>query len=789
MTGTDVAHQLETVGQRLARLSAAAEQDSASQNPLSPCVLKELQAALQELQAVREGLRHQNEELSAARRTAEVQRQRYHDLFEFAPDGYVVTDMEGTIWESNQAAATLLQTAQSALVRKPLIVFIAEDHRETFRSRLSELRRREGTGEWEVQLQARSGQVMDAAAKVGVIRDADGRALGLRWLFRDISERKRTEEQVRHFNQQLERRVQERTAELEAANHLKDEWLLREQVARAAVEAAQARLAFLAEASHVLASSLDYHTTLDHVASLAVPHLADWCIVSLVEEDGSIRPVAVGHTDPKKVETVRDLYRNHPINPTGKEGTAKVIRTGKPELYPKITDSQLAAIARDPEHLKRLRELGARAAVVMPLTARGRTLGALMLVSAESGRTYGGADLTWLEDLAGRIAAAIDNARLYCAVQDADRRRNDFLAMVAHQLRNPLAPLRNAIDLLRMPLPNSTQVHQAQGIAERQIRILTRLVEDLLDITRLSRGKMELKKERIELATIVRRAVEAVRPLVNERRHQLGETLPQSPVPLDADPLRLEQVLVNLLSNAARYTEPGGRIWLTVAREQDHAVVRVRDSGIGIGPELLPHLFNPAEQSQPAALQTGAGLGLGLTLARRLVELHGGSIQATSAGPNQGSEFVVRLPIARSQPNARSGPAVLPSVEPNGPPRRVLLVDDNIDAADTLAMLLQLWGHQVDVAHNAEEALHLTDQHVPDLILLDIGLPGTNGYELARQLREQPGLEHTLLIALTGYGQDEDRRRSHEAGIASHLVKPVNPGVLQKLLDRLEVPA
>lgn len=585
MTGHDAAEQLGVVEQRLATLSAAVEQESAGQQSF-PQIREQLHAALQDLQAAKDALRQQNEALAAARQTVEVQRQRYHDLFEFAPDSYVVTDLEGTVWEANQAAAGLLQASQAALVRKPLIVFIAEGGREDFRARLADLRRLEGPEEWEVALQARDGQVIAAAAKVGVIRDAEGRGLGLRWLFRDIRERKRAEEQARQFNQQLERRVHERTAELEAANRLKDEWLLREQVARAAVEAAQARLAFLAEASHVLSASLEYRTTLDHVASLAVPHLCDWCIVTLVEEDGSIRPVAVGHTDPKKADLVREMYRVHAIDPQATEGAARVIRTGKPALYPRITDAQLKAIARDPEHLNQLRELGGKSAVVMPLLVRGRTLGALMLVAAGSRRTYSTVDLAWLDDLAGRIATAIDNARLY----------------------------------------------------------------------------------------------------------------------------------------------------------------------------------------------------------RRLVEMNGSSGAGNDGAPSEKSECLVASPAVGSASTSKAESTNGGSGDSGGPPHRVLLVDDNIDAVETLAMLLQIWGHQVDVAHSGEDALQMARRNAPDLVLLDIGLPGMDGYDLARQLRELPNVGNPLLVALTGYGQEDDRRRSQDAGIDIHLIKPIGPGMLQKMLGQLGKP-
>jgi signal transduction histidine kinase/ActR/RegA family two-component response regulator len=374
--------------------------------------------------------------------------------------------------------------------------------------------------------------------------------------------------------------------------------------------------------------------------------------------------------------------------------------------------------------------------------------------------------------------------RLNERLVEADRRKDEFLAMLAHELRNPLAPLRNAAHLLQQPGLDQPAVGRTGEMMGRQVQQLGRLVDDLLDLSRIARGKMELRREWVDLSQAVRRAVDTCRPLVESRGHELAVTLPTAPVRLFADPARLEQVLTNLLTNAARYTPEGGRIWLTAAAEGGEAVVRVRDTGIGIPPEMLAHIFGLFSQTERAEERTGGGLGIGLSLVKGLTEMHGGTVEARSAGPGQGSEFVVRWPLPTG--DTQEGVPTVPERPPAAERAvRVLLVDDSVDAAESLAMLLRLWGHEAAVAHDGPGALRLAEQQRPEVALLDIGLPGMDGYELARQLRHRPGLEGTVLVALTGWGQEEDRRRSHEAGFDHHLVKPVDPNALMRLLTEL----
>jgi PAS domain S-box-containing protein len=360
---------------------------------------------------------------------------------------------------------------------------------------------------------------------------------------------------------------------------------------------------------------------------------------------------------------------------------------------------------------------------------------------------------------------------------EADRHKNEFLAMLAHELRNPLAPIRNALHILKMPGANEELVQQAHGMMERQVEHVVRLVDDLLDVSRIIRGKIELRKQIVDLAAVVHRAVETAQPVLDAQGHELTLALPHRPVFVEADLVRLAQVISNLLNNAAKYTDQAGRIGLSVERDGPEAVqVRVRDSGLGIAPELLPRIFDLFVQGDRSLARSQGGLGIGLTLVKSLVEMHGGSVTAFSAGPGQGSEFIVRLPtMSAHKPEQRKGP---PETGAAGPSRRILVVDDNVDAAESTAMLLRLWGHEVQTVYDGVSVLETVRTFRPEMVLLDIGLPGITGYDVAKQLRQQPQDRRLILAAMTGYGQYDDRRRSQAAGFDFHLTKPLDPNLL-----------
>jgi CheY-like chemotaxis protein len=340
--------------------------------------------------------------------------------------------------------------------------------------------------------------------------------------------------------------------------------------------------------------------------------------------------------------------------------------------------------------------------------------------------------------------------------------------------------MRFALEVLRAAASEQDRT-RARDIIDRQLGQLVRLVDDLLDVARISTGKLQLRRERVELARVVRSAVETSAPSISAGRHQLEVELPADPLYLDADPTRLAQVLLNLLNNAAKYCQSGGRITLRAAREGDQAVIRVRDTGIGIPQPMLRHIFELFSQVERDDARTQGGLGIGLTLVKRLVEMHGGRVEAHSEGSGRGSEFVVSLPLLADQQPERAGP--LPAgAAVAATPRRVLVVDDNRDAATSLAFLLNAIGHDARTAHDGSEALALAASFGPEVVVLDIGMPGLNGYEVARRLRAMPELRPLTLIALTGWGQEQDRRRSREAGFDHHLVKPADLGELKRLV-------
>jgi signal transduction histidine kinase/CheY-like chemotaxis protein len=374
-----------------------------------------------------------------------------------------------------------------------------------------------------------------------------------------------------------------------------------------------------------------------------------------------------------------------------------------------------------------------------------------------------------------QAADLLEKSRLVAELREADRRKDEFLATLAHELRNPLAPISNAVQILRLNCP--PELAEVRDVLDRQVSLMARLVDDLLDVSRITRGKVELRRERVELAAVVGNAAESCRPLIESCSHVLTVDLPPDPVYLDADPLRLSQVLANLLNNAAKYTEPGGHIAVTAAREGDQVAVRVRDTGVGIPAVMLPRVWDMFTQVDHSLERRQGGLGIGLTLVRTLVQLHGGTVEAYSAGPGHGSEFVVRLPVADPEPQ----PAVDESAEP--PPCRVLLVDDNEDLANSMARLLRLVGHDVHLAHDGLAAVDAAIAVRPDVVLMDIGLPKLNGFEAGRRIREQLGAG-VVMIALTGWGQDEDRDRSHAAGFDHHVTKPVKYETLEKLFPR-----
>ncbi len=395
----------------------------------------------------------------------------------------------------------------------------------------------------------------------------------------------------------------------------------------------------------------------------------------------------------------------------------------------------------------------------------------------ESGKLLGAVNV--LVDISNRKSA--ENV-----LRDADRSKNEFLATLAHELRNPLAPIRNAVAILHLQVPPAPEMQWALSVIERQMQQMTRLIDDLLDIARITCNRMELRTERIDLNEVLRSAVETSRPLIEACGQNLAIAMPSEPVALYGDSTRLAQVFSNLLNNAAKYSERGGQIWLHAERQGSDLVVSVRDTGIGIPAEMLPRIFEMFSQVDHSRDRSRGGLGIGLMLVKRLVEMHGGTITVASEGPGMGSEFIIRLPAALDHPVKPQRASPDCNLAPNPSSLRILIVDDNHDSAASLGILLRLTGNDVRTAHDGLEAVEVAASFHPEVALLDIGMPRMNGYDAARAIRKQPGGAQIVLIAVTGWGQEADRHRSLEAGFDHHLVKPVDPAALIQLLATLQ---
>lgn len=562
--------------------------------------------------------------------------------------------------------------------------------------------------------------------------------------------------------------------------------------------AEEQRAAFLARATGELSSSLDYRTTLKTVARLAVPVIADWCAVDILE-GGEVERLAVAHVDPNKIAQVEELARRYPPDPDAPRGLHNILRTGAAELIPEIPDELLEGVAKDEEHLRFIRALGLRSYIGVPLMREGKAFGVITLVMAESNRLYESNDLAVAKSLADRASLAVDNALLYKRAEEARRlaesannTKDEFLAMLGHELRNPLAPIRTALELMRTAPDASAsfggdamKLHPRQrelAVIERQVNHLVRLVDDLLDVARITKGRLELDRKVVSAAEVIERAREMVWPTPADVSHTVHiDVNPQ--LTLYCDPLRIAQVIANLLLNAVKYTAEGGNIWISAGDHDDTPRIGVRDDGIGIGPDTLREVFESFVQEPQALDRARGGLGLGLSIVRGLVAAHGGKVSAHSEGTGRGAEFVVDLP--RGNVTSTDPPKQADARAKASKSRRILVVDDNEDAREMLGELLRLLGHEVSTACDGPAALAVAQKASFDVALLDIGLPGMDGYQLGKALRGIEGMQDIQLVATTGYGQASDRAKSQQANFQGHLVKPFELHTLEALLEKL----
>lgn len=508
-------------------------------------------------------------------------------------------------------------------------------------------------------------------------------------------------------------------------------------------------------ATTLLTESLDVTATLERVARLAAESLADWCVFQIADGDDTARVVV--HRDPRKRQQTLETEQRLATCRGDRYGTEAVLRSGAARHMESVDDPELVAN-------------GVVSHLAVPLRAFDRVIGALSLTSSDPSRRFDASDLAVAQELADRVALALTNARLYHEAQEGNRVKDEFLAMLGHELRNPLTPILTALELMR--LRHGEVAAKERDIIKRQVTHVIALVDDLLDVSRITRGKIQLDRKPLELAAAVRRAVEIASPLLEEKRHHLRLRI-EPGIVVSADERRLTQIISNLVTNAAKYTPAGGNVEIAASPDRGEAVIRVKDDGIGMAPDLVPRVFDTFVQGSDSR----GGLGLGLAIVRSLVVLHGGSVAAQSEGPGRGSEFVVRLPLSRV--GSTSDEAVVTSKRRF----RILVVDDNRDAAVMLADALRLDGHETRIAFDGPSALTEAEALQPELAFLDIGLPVMSGYEVAERLRRARC--PVRLVAVTGYGQPADRERSRAAGFHEHLVKPVPYAEIGRVVDDL----
>ena len=689
-----------------------------------------------------------------------VASQRLASIVESSDDAIVGKDLNGIITSWNPGAERMFgYTAQEA-IGQPITVIIPADRHDEEKSVLDRIRRGEKVEHFETVRCRKDGTCLPIELSVSPIR-RHGVVVGASKIARDISDRKRAQEQADRDHR---------------------------------------RTAFLADIVDVLAKSLDYEETLKSVASLAVPTLADWSAVDIVQDDGEIARLAVEHVDAAKIELAMELRRRYE-DPTAPHSAPQVIRTAVPALIAEITDEMIVAAARgDEDRIRLARSLGLTSYICVPLVVAGRAIGAITLATAESNRRFTEDDLRFAEDIASRAAMAVDNAQSYRQLQRANRLKDEFLATLSHELRTPLNAIVGYARMVRGGMMSGDKAERALETIERNSTMLTQMVEDLLDVSRIVSGKMRLNVQPIELPLVLQEAIETVRPAADAKRIKIHTVLDPQVGPIAGDPDRLRQVAWNLLSNAIKFTPKDGQVQVRLERINSHVEITVSDSGIGIDPDFLPHIFERFRQAEGGLTRQHPGLGLGLAIVRDLVEMHGGTVLASSPGPNTGATFSVRLPVMivhapitqekRVHPRHELGGAVERLPELGG--TKVLVVDDEPDALQLLTEVLETAGAQVVSATSGAAALEHLAAAKPDVLVADLGMPLMDGFELVRRVRasEDPSIRDIPAAALTAYARSEDRARTLQNGFEIHLSKPIDPVELAsavKALARLQI--
>ena len=672
------------------------------------------------------GAIHLFADVSAQRRGEEAE-SRLAAIVDSSNDAIVSRSLDGRVLSWNAGAIRMFGfTADEALGGTTDRIVPPEARAEEER-RLARIALGEHVEPYEARRVTRSGEALHVSVASSAIRDLEGRVIG---------------------TSQIERDVTEQTRMVESLVAVKDE-LATQLADLRRLHAMSGRLWTTTEMRPIAEDVLRTATAVEGT---------DMGLLSLVDPAGDVlRTAASLGLDAEFLQGVATV-------PIG-QGACGACWQDRRRVV--VEDTEADPVMEP--YREALRRAGIRAVHSTPLITRsGKTVGVISIFFRASHRPADRA-MSFADLCARQAADAIENARLYADLREGDRAKDEFLAVLAHELRNPLSPIRNSAELLRLLPVNSDESRTALAVIDRQVGHMTRLIEDLLDVARITGGRLELRRSRILLSEVIEAATETSRALLEENEQPLDITLPPRPVHLDADLTRLAQVVANLLNNASKFSPRGSRIALTASRDGAEVVLSVRDPGVGIPESGLTRIFEIFCQS-PTGERTHGGLGIGLTLVKRLTELHGGTVQALSGGPGQGSEFVLRLPVALAESSGKSVPATGRTGELAAPGQRILIVDDNRDAADSLALILRLKGSDVRVAYDGREALAVTPGFAPAVVLLDIGLPGMSGYEVAREMRQLPGGSDVLLVATTGWSQPSDRERSRAAGFDHHLV-------------------
>ena len=707
------------------------------------------------------------------RKDADEASVRLAAIVQSSDDAIVGKSLSGIITSWNAAAERLFGYTAVEAIGRSIRMIIPADRQTEEDEVLARLQRGESIDHFETVRVRKDGALVDVSLSVSPIRNAAGQVIGASKIARDITERKR-------------------------ADALHVELLAAEQAARARAELAERRATILAEASGVLASSLDSATTLGTVSRLIVPTLADWCIIDLVTRDRALERIAVGASEPGTQALLAELQRYAP-DWTSQQPGVQAIRSGKAILFPEVTEQTLTSTARDAAHLALMRRLRPQSALAVPLVSRSRIVGALTLVRTAPGRRYDEADVAMAEDLARRAAQAVDNANLYSEAEEAraqaegaNRTKDVFLAVLSHELRTPMNAVYGWARMLQMGQMDEATMPRAFEAIVRNSHVQLQLIDDLLDMSRIMSGKMRLDIRPVDLPRVLEAALDAVRPTAEAKGLRLQSLIDPNAGPLNGDPDRLQQVVWNLLMNSIKFTPKGGRIQVTLQRVNSHLEIVISDTGVGINRELLPFIFDRFRQGDSSSTRAQGGLGIGLALVRHLTELHGGTVVGESAGEGQGATFRVRLPLAAASVEA-SGvhpTALVPPPPYRGPSLRgvrVLVVDDDPDALELIATILRRAEADAMPCSSPREALALLRSWKPHVLLSDIEMPGEDGYSLIRKVRALSEAEEAKIpaVALTAYGRPEDRVRSLSAGYSMHVPKPVDPVELSVIVANL----